>query len=110
MYQNRTQIIITDHARQRLTERCPHIPVKNQKAFVSSARYNGYDEEYLKRNYPRFSIYIQSKFSCKHKETIVRVYKGYVFIFCGGSNHGKCLKTVISLDDLEDKTFDIPQF
>ena len=102
MIQKRGKITITAHARQRLQERAPQINSRDYLAFVGAARYCGYTRDYLRRNHPEIEQYVYSRYGMNNS-TEIRVYKGYVFIFCGNSHKARTLRTVVSLPERLEK-------
>lgn len=98
MIQKRGRITITEHAKQRLRERAPQINKNNYSSFVNAARYRGYTRDYLKGRYPDVEKYINERYSANNS-TEIRVYKGYVFVFCGNSHKARTLRTVVNLPE-----------
>ena len=93
---NRKKIEITNHARQRLSERMPEIQPRDYEKVVQSARYNGKTKHDLLKENPRFAQEVFKRFH-KNNSTEVRVYKDHVFIFCGNKGHSRTLRTVVNI-------------
>lgn len=92
------KIEITTHAKQRLKERMPTIHPKNYYGIVRAARYQGLTECFLRANHPQLAQYIFSRFHGNQSQsTEIRVYKNYVFIFCGNHGHSRTLRTVVDI-------------
>lgn len=96
MRQKRGRITITEHAKQRLRERAPQIKKNDYTSFVNAARYRGYTRDYLRSHYPEIEKYVYRRYGLNNS-TEIRVYKGYVFIFCGNSHKARTLRTVVNL-------------
>lgn len=93
MVNNRRKIVLSKHAVERLTERLPDLDKNQYTMYVSNARYLG--ETPCK--FPKETC--NYLYSLKQtRNTIIRVYKGDVFVFRGIGN-GHQLITVFKLKE-----------
>lgn len=92
------KIEITAHAKQRLRERMPNIHPNDYAQIVRAARYKGETKSSLWKINPKFAKYICQRFY-GNNSTEIRVYKNYVFVFCGNKGHSRTLKTVVDIPE-----------
>ena len=93
MTNNRRRIVLSKHAVERLIERLPNLDRNQYTVYVSNARYLGKTPcKFPKMTYRYLCSLKQTK------NTIIRVYKGDVFIF-RGVGKGHQLVTVFKLQE-----------
>ena len=94
---------ITKHAEYRIAERVDlSFSTKSELLqFVFNARYKGLSLQNLKladiNNNEELFNYLNKYFQGHRGSEIIRLYKGYVFVFCGSK--GRILKTVVKTDE-----------
>ena len=97
--QKRSKISITEHAKQRLSERVPELRSSDYYGFVSTARYSGATLHDLRYNNPEIASYIAKHFNANNS-TQLRHYRNCVFVFSGNSHKAHTLVTVVNLSDV----------
>lgn len=97
---------ITKHAEDRIAERVTRIfSTKNElQQFIFNARYKGLSLQSLKlsdvNNNEKLFNYLIKYFHGHRGSETIRLYKDYVFVFCGAK--GRILKTVVKIDEKFD--------
>lgn len=97
MHEHRTRVILSHHARRRLSERFPEINKKQYRQLATAARYKGLTAAQLEQSNSNIAEYISTLL--KYNSSQIRVYKDIIFIFRGQSTNAHVLVTVFGLKD-----------
>lgn len=101
------KILISNHAKRRLSERIPGLGKNDYRQYVRAARYQGETIAQIARNNPELAEKLSTRFPFNNSEQL-RLYKGNLFIFAGGGGKARTLVTVINLPKnfMEEKQMD----